>query len=180
MVFLFDQTGAASAECFQIRTKTFHLPRWGLTELLKRENKVAPGTGKTKGKKTAKPKLVPGLSIIGKMYHEHLGQLSVGAVAPLKVDIDWFWRPATLEDGEVAILLPMRWSALEQVGVTILDIGDPTFKPVGVTYGGFTDSPGVSERLSNGFRLSVLTPSLSAEILAQVVAEPLTDDEMVH
>lgn len=72
VVFLFDPSGAESAECFQIKTKAPHLSKWGLTELLKREKKAAPGTPKGKGKKAAKPKLVPGLSIIGKMYHNRL------------------------------------------------------------------------------------------------------------
>lgn len=69
VVFFFEKSGAELAECFQIKTRAIHLPRWGLPELLKREKKAIPSTGKGKGKgKPPKKPKVPGLSILGKMY----------------------------------------------------------------------------------------------------------------
>ncbi|HYH68855.1 MAG TPA: dsDNA nuclease domain-containing protein, partial [Urbifossiella sp.] len=70
VVFFFDPAGSESAECFQIKTRALHLKRWGLPELLKREKKAVPGTGKPKTKTSpaVKAQKVPGLSILGKMY----------------------------------------------------------------------------------------------------------------
>ena len=54
LVYFLDPSGTESAECYQIKTKASHLPKWGLPELLKREKKAAPSTGKPKKKGAGK------------------------------------------------------------------------------------------------------------------------------
>jgi hypothetical protein len=50
-----------------------------------------------------------------------------------------------------------------------------SFTDLGIRYGLFTDTPCVSGRLSDGTRLSVMTPPVSAEILARVLEDPLDE-----
>jgi hypothetical protein len=91
----------------------------------------------------------------------------------VREDIDAWWRPSVLEDGVCSVVLAMRYTLAEQVGVTVPEAEDQKqFTELGTSYGVFTDTPCVSGRLTDGTRLSVLTQPVSAEILAHVQDDP--------
>jgi hypothetical protein len=110
------------------------------------------------------------------------GQLAPGkreSWRRVRDDVDAYWRPVAMPDGKTEVLLAMRFTLADQVGVTIPEaIDQGTFTSLGISYKVFTDTPAVSERLSDGSRLSVADTSVSANILAQVVDDPT--DEAVN
>jgi hypothetical protein len=81
-----------------------------------------------------------------------------------------------LESGESTVLLAMRYTLAEQVGVTVPEATDQrSFRDLGIRYGVFADAEIVRDRLSDGTRLSVADAAASANILAYVEEDPADD-----
>ena len=87
----------------------------------------------------------------------------------------WF-RPFRVDtDEQVPVLLAMKFDLLAQLGLHIDGIANATaFRRAGENYGTFMEQPPtkangmqVSDRLSGGRRLAILSPEVAAEILEQ-------------
>jgi hypothetical protein len=95
---------------------------------------------------------------------------------PVRQDVDAWWRPAVLESGECVVFLAMRYTLAEQVGVTIPEADNQKrFTELGLSYGVFSDTGCVTDRLKGGGRLSLVTQPVSLEILADIEPDPPSD-----
>jgi hypothetical protein len=81
---------------------------------------------------------------------------------------DGWWRPyVTPGDGEIGLLLAMRWTLTGQVGIELPGVTDQnTLTNVGIRFGCIDPDPAVPGILSGGkTRLAVLSLSLTGELL---------------
>lgn len=78
-------------------------------------------------------------------------------------------------DGEIRVLLAMRYELLKQTGIVALDVTDQTsFRELGEKFNAIDPKPPVCDKMNRGrLRLAVLTAAVADKILA----EPLVDAE---
>lgn len=91
-----------------------------------------------------------------------------------------WWRPHIDAEGRIVALLAMKFILFDQLRIAVPGVTDQgSMRTLGVRYGIFTDTPLVSERLTDGSRLCGLSATLVDEILAQP-AEDTASDEKDH
>jgi hypothetical protein len=86
---------------------------------------------------------------------------------------DAWWRPYLTPDGEIRILLAMRWRLMGQVGIELPGVTDQaSLTDEGERLGALDESPPVKVRLHAGTRLAMLSPDITAELLERIAEEP--------
>jgi hypothetical protein len=78
-----------------------------------------------------------------------------------------YWRPYESPDGEILILLAMRWDLTEQIGIDLPGVASQThLTALGTRFGMIDPYPPATASLSGGKgRLAVLSKSLATELL---------------
>ena len=92
---------------------------------------------------------------------------------PIRTAVAAWWRPWVDSEGQVVPLLAMRFDLFDHLGIPVDGVTDQaSLRRLGVSYGIFSDSPGVTDRMTGGCRLAVLTHEIKQEILSQPTNEP--------